>query len=67
MPENTTRPEVLQPEHLLYLDGLQNSGVTNMLGAIPYLEKAYPELDQKTAKEVLIYWIKTYAERHPKN
>jgi hypothetical protein len=43
-----------------YLDGLRESGVTNMFGARPYLEAAFPELDRKAAGSVLSLWMKTF-------
>jgi hypothetical protein len=43
----------------LYLEELRASGVTNMWGATPYLERHF-ELDKKTAKEWLLKWIKSY-------
>ena len=50
---------------LSYLDGLRESGVTNMLGAAPYLEDEF-NLPHALAKKVLISWIRTYAQRHPR-
>jgi hypothetical protein len=46
-------------EVFLYLEELRASGVTNMWGATPYLERHF-ELDKKTAKEWLLKWIKSY-------
>ena len=42
-----------------YLEGLRQSGVTNMFGAGPYLEREFG-LDRNEAKEVLLNWIKSY-------
>ena len=60
-----SRPGALLPEHLIYLDELRRSGAVNMFGAAPYLIEAFPELNSKTAKEIFIYWMKTFSERHP--
>jgi len=45
-----------------YLDGLRESGITNMFGARPYLQKAFPELDQKAASAVLSKWMQEFSE-----
>ncbi len=42
-----------------YLEGLRQSGVTNMFGAGPYLEREFG-LNRFEAKEVLIDWMKSY-------
>ena len=42
-----------------YLEGLRQSGVTNMFGAGPYLEREFG-LNRNEAKEVLLNWIKSY-------
>lgn len=60
------RPECLTEEHLLYLDRLRESGVTNMFGAVPYLMLEFPDLNEQLAKRVLIYWMKSFSERHPR-
>jgi hypothetical protein len=56
--------ELVQEEHLTYLDGLRESGVTNMFGATPYLRKAFPELSRLQANDVLGYWMRTFTARH---
>lgn len=62
-------------EMLLFLDGLRATGVTNMWGAAPYLDAEFPDLakntkrgygSSKNAGKVLVYWIRTFSERHPK-
>ncbi len=42
-----------------FLDDLRDSGVTNMFGALPYLQRAFPELalDEMRAREVLTTWM----------
>lgn len=42
-----------------YLEGLRQSGVTNMFGAGPYLEREFG-LDRNEAKKVLVDWMKSY-------
>ena len=60
----TERPEFVTESHLLMLDELRESGVTNMLGARPYVKAYYPELSTEQAGEVLAYWMKTFGDRH---
>ena len=61
------KPEYYLTEgHLLYLDRLRESGVTNMFGAVPFIIVEFPDLSEQQAKQVLIYWIKTFGDRHPK-
>ena len=51
-------------EHGLYLDGLRESGVTNMFGAGQYLQGEF-DLTADEANTVLTAWMRTYGERHP--
>lgn len=53
-------------EMFIYLDELRNSGVTNMLGAGPFLADEF-DLDRKTAGKVLSDWMGTYSTRHKKD
>mgnify|MGYP001598742573 CR=1 FL=1 len=79
-PSAEVRPEVCTDEMLEYLDKLRESGVTNMLGGGPYLEREFPELagsgrsvhnSSPEARAVLSYWMATFGERqaipHQKN
>jgi len=61
----TTKPEVVSDEMLDYLDGLRESGATNMFGAAPYLADEFG-MEIKDARSVLSYWMTTFSERHPK-
>ena len=60
------KPEYLIEDHLLYLDELRESGVTNMFGALPFIRLQFPDLTKQEAKQVLIHWMKTFGERHPR-
>lgn len=42
-----------------YLEGLRQSGVTNMFGAGPYLQREFG-LDRNEAAKVLLDWMKSY-------
>ena len=65
MATEIVRPACVLDEHLLYLDALRESGACNMFGAAEYVASEY-HLDRFTAKRVLVYWMETYAERHPR-
>jgi len=60
----TNKPEVLTEDHLIYLDDLRESGITNMFGARPYLIGAFPGLSSKESVNILTYWMQTFSERH---
>ena len=59
--ETLNRPEFITDEHLEYLDELRESGVTNMYGAVPYLQAAFG-LGRKEARNILSYWMKTFGD-----
>lgn len=59
-----TKPEILTDNHLEFLDNLRESGVTNMFGAGPYLQRRFG-LELKEASAVLGYWMDTFSDRHP--
>ena len=48
-------------EYFYFLEGLRQSGTTNMAGARPYLMDAYG-LSKKDAWEILDFWTKHYNE-----
>jgi len=56
------RPNIVDDEHLEYLDALRESGVTNMYGARPYLMDEFG-IESKSAGEILSYWMKSFSER----
>lgn len=69
------RPSYCTNEMLEFLDGLRESGVTNMFGAATYIDAAFPELEDeeegrkqfgrtKAAAKVLTYWMDSFTERH---
>lgn len=56
-----------QDEVNSYLDELRESGETNMYGASPYLISEWPALHAergKLASDMLLEWMRTFAERH---
>jgi hypothetical protein len=54
----------LQNEVNDYLDALRESGATNMFGAAPYIVEEFGVTRQE-AKDLLLNWMQTFAERHP--
>ena len=46
-------------KYWLYLEQLRQSGVTNMYGATPYLQKEF-KLSHNEAKKVLTDWMSNY-------
>lgn len=57
------RPEYVKEEYLFFLDGLRESGVTNMYGAMPYLMEEFDELDEsELARDILTYWMKSFGK-----
>ena len=49
----------MNDEHKEYLDALRESGVTNMLGAGPYLEAAFG-LSRNEATDILKEWMASF-------
>lgn len=49
-------------KYFIYLERLRESGVTNMYGAVPYLQRAFSELacDRSRAHEILTAWMRSY-------
>jgi len=58
---------MLEEKHLLFLDDLRESGITNMFGAVPYLQQAFLNLSYGEASNILGYWMKSFNGRHSKN
>jgi hypothetical protein len=59
----TIRPAIVTDEHLQYLDELREGGTINMWGAASFLESDF-DLSQEDAKAVLMYWMRSFGERH---
>ena len=43
-----------------FLEDLRKSGLTNMLGARPYLQTAFPDLSDEEGKEILVKWLQSF-------
>ena len=50
-------------KYFAYLDGLRESGETNMFGAGPYLREEFDELNKMDASTVLVTWMKTFSDK----
>jgi len=61
MSETTARPDFVSDEHLEYLDDLRESGVTNMFGAGPYVQKEFM-LNKDEARDIVLYWMKSFGK-----
>ena len=51
-------------KYFVYLEELRESGETNMFGAVPCLQRKFPELafDRARALEILTAWMRSYDE-----
>ena len=56
------KPEIVTDEHLLYLDDLRESGVTNMFGAGQYVMAEFG-FERGDAAKILTYWMETFSDR----
>ena len=57
------RPDIVRDAHLIFLDNLRESGITNMFGAGPYVQETFG-VDEDQAKTILVYWMESFTERH---
>jgi len=61
MSEGLIRPEIVEDEHLEFLDELRESGIVNMFGGRSYLIKEF-DLDPHEASKILTYWMESFGE-----
>ena len=56
---NTTGVKTPNQKYFDYLEDLRESGEVNMFGAVPYLQRQFPELgfDISRARGVLLAWM----------
>jgi len=59
--QNSKRPDIVEDEHLEFLDDLRESGVTNMFGAGEYVTDEFG-LDRRDASAVVQYWMKSFGK-----
>lgn len=57
------RPEIVEQDHLEYLDDLRDSGETNMYAASPYVADEFC-ISREESRTILSYWMKTFGARH---
>ena len=55
-------PEVTVEEEFVFLDVLRESGVTNMFGAVSYLQENNSSLDKVQATKILKGWMDSYGK-----
>lgn len=60
--EMIERPNIVREQHLSYLDRLRESGATNMYGAGAYVIGRFG-VNKAQAKEIVLYWMKSFEER----
>ena len=46
-----------------YLNALRDSGITNMFGATPYVQRVF-DVPRKEAMDLLVEWMKTIDDRY---
>lgn len=63
--DKVKRPDIVEDEHLEFLDDLREGGTVNMFAGGIYLEKEFL-LSRKDARTILGYWMDSFSERHPK-
>ena len=56
--------DATENEYYEYLDGLRESGITNMIGAAPYLVKKFG-VSSGEARTILTKWMQSFEKRHP--
>jgi len=59
---NTHRPEIVEDQHLTYLDELRASGKTNMHGASTFIHDDF-DVSRAEARIILKFWMDSYSER----
>lgn len=47
----------LDKKYIKYLDDLRESGIINMMGAVPYLQNAFTDLSKQEARKILFTWM----------
>lgn len=52
----------LEKDVMEYLNELRSSGITNMFGARPYIQKEFPEISKSEATRILSLWMKNFNE-----
>jgi len=61
-PVEIVRPDIVEDKHLVYLDNLRSSGITNMFGARPYIQKTF-KVTAEEAASILFYWMQTFGRK----
>jgi hypothetical protein len=56
----TRKTTSIEQDSMEFLNGLRESGATNMFGATPYLMDEFPELSKPEAREIMSLWMKNF-------
>lgn len=56
------KPDYCTDDHLIFLDDLRKSGVTNMFRAAPFLEDHFEDLTSSKSRKVLQYWMFSFGQ-----
>jgi hypothetical protein len=59
MADKVERPEIVDDEHLEYLDELRDSGQTNMFGSPAYVADEF-DVGERDARIIVKYWMATF-------
>ena len=59
---NVEKPKIVIDEHLLFLDNLRKSGITNARAVNSFFQIEFG-LDKHEARKVVEYWMQTFSER----
>lgn len=51
-------------KYFAYLEQLRQSGETNMFGAVPYLQREFPELSKEKSQQILTAWMSAFGTAH---
>jgi len=52
-------------KYFRFLDDLRKAGTHNMFGAAIPLRETF-DLDSRVATDIVVRWMKSFSERHPK-
>jgi len=63
METDEKRPEIVTDDMLRFLDGIRESGITNMFGASSYIEERFG-MGHENAVEVLSYWMESFGKKN---
>lgn len=66
MTEKLSEEEIEKEAVFVFLDRLRDSGETNMFGAGSYIRSNFKNMTEEKSRKLLIQWMDSFSERHPK-